>query len=296
MGYFNLKTTTLGGKQLWADVQVLPPWRIQQQVLSGHYRLLDEKNVRHAWGTFEACQHKLAAICREQRLEPPRGEVVLILHGLFRTRGAMRPLAEYLEQQGGLTVVNVGYPTTRGTIAEHAARLDRVIGHLEHVDTLHFVAHSLGNLVVRQWLHDYQQRERPVKVGRMVMLAPPNHRPVLARKLAPFDITHQIGGHALQQLAHDWESIAPGLATPDFDFGILAGGRGNLAGYNPLVPGDDDLVVSVASTKLAGARDFRRVASVHTFLMNQKQVQEYTLRFLQHGHFEDNASRTPILP
>ena len=73
-----------------------------------------------------------------------------------------------------------------------------------------------------------------------------------------------------------------------------AGGKGDDRGYNPLVPGDDDLVVSVASTKLAGATDFRVLPVKHTFMMDDKTVQEYTLRFLQKGWFESDIDRQPL--
>ena len=76
-------------------------------------------------------------------------------------------------------------------------------------------------------------------------------------------------------MATGWEALEPKLATPHFEFGILAGGKGDGRGYNPLIPGDDDAVVTVESTRLAGARDFRVLPVLHSFFMNDKRVQEY---------------------
>ncbi len=52
----NIPAATLGGKQFWADEFVHGSWRIQRNVLSGHYRLLDPDNTRRAWGTWDHCQ------------------------------------------------------------------------------------------------------------------------------------------------------------------------------------------------------------------------------------------------
>ena len=57
----------------------------------------------------------------------------------------------------------------------------------------------------------------------------------------------------------------------------------------------DDGTVSVATTRLAGARDFRLVSARHTFIMNNPKVLEFTARFIQKGHFESELKRQPIL-
>jgi hypothetical protein len=84
------------------------------------------------------------------------------------------------------------------------------------------------------------------------------------------------------------------LTIPSCEFGILAGGRGDDIGRNPLLDGDDDFVVSVAETRLAGARDFMVVPALHTVIMDHPAVQEYTVRFLQQGFFQSAERRCPI--
>ena len=126
------------------------------------------------------------------------------------------------------------------------------------------------------------------------MLTPPNHQPHLATKLVRGVVAEFIAGTAAKEMAFGWKALEPKLATPEFDFGILAGGRGDDRGYNPLISGDDDAVVTVESTKLAGARDFRVLPALHSTFMNDAKVQEYTVRFLNEGHFESEGTRQPI--
>jgi hypothetical protein len=289
----------LGGKQFWADVHFFRDWRIQREVLTGHHRLLSPKNVRVAWGSLDACLAKLGEIRQAQHLPPMSGKAVVVLHGLGRSRGAMGRLAAKLREDGDYHVFNVGYPTLMGSVGEHAKTLDSVIRSLEGVEEINFVCHSLGNLVVRRWLYDTrdpdtgQPRENE-RLGRMVMLGPPNQRPELAGTVGRVKLATTIGGKAFRELAEGWDDLAPTLLTPPLSFGIIAGGRGDERGYNPLVPGDDDMIVSVESTKLAGASDFLVLPVLHTFMMNDVQVQECVLRFLRSGYFTATDSVLPL--
>ena len=297
MKYLSSKTS--GGKQFWADVWFFHDYRIQRHALTHHHRLLDGDNCRQASGAFEECREKLDEIRARDGLAPMQGRAVMVLHGLFRHRGTMEKLRAALTAAGGYTVFCMGYPTTRGSVLDHARALDSAVRSLEGITEINFVAHSLGNLVVRHWLHDLAAERRSLpegqKFGRMVMLTPPNHQPQMATKLVRGAVAEFVAGAAAQELASKWGTLAPNLATPHFDFGILAGGRGDDRGYNPLIPGDDDAVITVASTRLAGARDFRVLPVLHSVFMNDAKVQQYTMNFLNHGHFESDTERQPIV-
>lgn len=299
----NLQTPTLGGKQLWADELFFHEWHIQRNVVTGHYRLLDPSEIRLAWGTFEECQSRLEDVKNEMKLPPMRGKVVLTLHGLFRSRTAFNKLATYLAEKGNYTVLRVGYPSTRAGLDEHARSLASIVENLgPEVEEIDFVAHSLGNLVIRHYLGDQTQpdlgRQPDSRIKRIVMLAPPNHRPKRAELWAgdgligrAYDV---VVGDVGRQLADGWPDIEPKLATPCCEFGILAGGRGDGQGWHASLEGDDDGTVSVTETRLLGARDFRVFPVRHTFIMNDSRVMESALRFLEDGHFESDETRQPI--
>jgi hypothetical protein len=296
MQYISSKTG--GGKQFWADVWFFHDWRIQRNALTRHHRLLDGDNLRHEFGTFDACRAKLDEIRLRDNLPPMEGKAVIILHGLFRHRATMEKLRAALAQNGNYKVFCMGYPTTRGGVADHAHSLDSAVKSLEGISEINFVAHSLGNLVVRHWLADMATESRTLpagqKFGRMVMLTPPNQQPQLATTLVKGALAQFVAGPAAQQMANGWDALEPKLATPHFEFGILAGGRGDARGYNPLIPGDDDAVITVESTRLAGARDFRVLPVMHSTFMNDSKVHEYVISFLTAGHFESDNQRQPL--
>ncbi|WP_425397076.1 esterase/lipase family protein [Aeoliella sp.] len=299
-GLPNVKSSTSGGQQFWGDVRYHAGYRIQQHALTGHHRLLDPDYQRIAWGMLSSCEAALRDIRQEQPELKNSPTAVVFLHGLFRTRWSMSRIAERVGKETGWQPIVLGYPSTRGSVGDHAKMLAKTINHLDDVQQIHFVAHSLGNLVIRYWLgnkaHQNVWGRSGRKIGRMVMLGPPNHRPSLAQTLVPIDANHIIAGEAGLELQNDWEKLEPKLATPSFDFGILAGGTADGAGHNPLIPGDDDMIVGVDETRLTGARDFRVLQVIHATMMDEDVTQEMTARFLQHGYFESPEARAPLEP
>ncbi len=286
-----LSKRTLGGVQFWTDELVFREWRIQQNVLSGHYRLLDGDNRRHVSGTFQQCRERLEQIKQEQSLELIRGRVLVVLHGLAGHRGNVSGLCEFVAKDTDLTPISVGYASTRGTLDSHAAALAKVIEHLgPDVTEINFIGYSMGNVVIRRYLHDHPDQ----RIKRFAMIAPPNHGVERATKWNDNTVFLSVVGGAAHQLGAGWKSTAGKLAKPQCEFGIIAGGRENDEGFSADVPGDDDWLISVDTTRLAGAADFTIVPMIHQMLPFDTRVRERCRRFIEHGYFVDQDSRQPI--
>lgn len=294
----NLPTITLGGEQFWSDEAVRNGWRVQLNAMTGHHRLLDNKDVRRAWGTHELCHAKLAEVAKTENWPPLKPRVVITLHGLIRTREAMAGMGGYLQKEGDYEWINVGYASTRRSIDQHAESLAKIIADLEGVEEINFVCHSLGNIVVRRYFGEATAAEPKWKpdprIKRFVMLAPPNNGAELAKRFKGNKLVAMVLGPSGKQLGGEWETVSTKLAVPSCEFGIVAGGNGTDDGLTPLIAGDDDFVVAVAETRLPGARDFRTVNLLHGQLMNNPQVRQYALQFLQRGYFEAADERQPI--
>jgi pimeloyl-ACP methyl ester carboxylesterase len=230
-------------------------------------------------------------------------------------------------QKGGYQVFNVEYPSTQQDIAEIARSLRHIVNHLDGIEEINFVGHSMGNIVIRHYLGDLEgkggqapfvrstlravpansacppfpaaneeaaDRRAKARFGRFVMLGPPNQGARLAEVLADNGLFRQIAGDAGQQLGVDWPQLEKRLATPKFEFGIIAGGRNGPKGYNPMLEGDNDGVISVETAKLPGAHDFVVVPVLHSFIMDDAKVQQYTLSFMKHGYFVSAQQRRPL--
>ena len=216
-----------------------------------------------------------------------RGTVVLV-HGLGRTRWSMAPVA-WAARRRGYAVLNWGYPSRRGTVAAHAAALAAALERLvaEGPGPVHLVTHSLGGIVVRAALAQPEAAAWRDRLGRIVMLAPPNQGSELADRLRAWSVPRRVLGPAGMALGTGPDALPRvlGALPPGLEVGVIAGDRA----WSPLLgrwmPRPHDGKVSVASTRVAGMTDFAVVARGHTFLMLAPEVHARIFAFLSRGRF-----------
>jgi hypothetical protein len=282
----NWKLPTLGGKQMWTDHFWRQGWRIQQNAMTGHWRLLDGNNVRHAWGNRAACD----AALQQQGLgdELAGAQAIVLLHGLMRSASSMSGLAQSLSDTLERPLINFEYASTRSSIGDHAAALRELIAGLPAEVRLSFVGHSMGNIVVRHALGDWQRagdQATLARVERVVMLGPPNQGAAIARQLAKTGIFGWVTGKGGMELGPNWTDFEAKLAIPPCPFGIVAGHLPESNLRNPLIDGASDFVVSVEETHLPGETDFLEVPRLHSFLMDDPVVQQAVANFILYQRF-----------
>jgi pimeloyl-ACP methyl ester carboxylesterase len=150
---------------------------------------------------------------------------------------------------------------------------------------VHFVTHSLGGILVRYYYADHNVD----RVGRVVMLAPPNQGSKVSDALRDVPGFDWLNGPAGAQLGKGEDSLPLSLGTPDFEFAVIAGNRSIDPISSAILDNPDDGKVSVEDTKLEGMSDFRVVEVSHAYIMKDDEVIELVLRFLQTGSFAENG-------
>ena len=187
----------------------------------------------------------------------------------------------------GFETVNIGYPSRHHTVEELA---DIAVPEgveacraKQNVERIHFVTHSLGGILVRQFLTGHELEE----LGRVVMLAPPNQGSAAVDELADLPGFDWLNGPAGRQLGKGESSVPLRLGPADFELGIIAGSRTIDPITSAVLDNPDDGRVSVVDTRLEGMSDFVVVEHSHAFIMRMREPIELTIRFLTRGSFAD---------
>lgn len=198
---------------------------------------------------------------------------IALVHGYLANRYMLAVLAARLKRRG-FAPSAWGYWNIRCSLLVHADRFARRLEQLDadpEVDVLHLVTHSMGGIVARAALDRY----RPRKLGRVVMLAPPNH--------GSFVATRAVGtfGRFLKPVAE--LSTAPDSLVnllpmpPDLDLGVIAA--------------EFDALVSEASTRPDVPHAFAALPTWHTGLLFSRETATLVSSFLATGRFPE-----PVIP
>jgi len=213
-----------------------------------------------------------------------KNEYVVMLHGIMHTSLLMRPLEKYLTKNG-YDVLNLNYPSTKYTVQELIERTAKNIDKLitDKNRTVHFIGYSMGGLLIRGILAQY----RPAHLGRVVLLAIPNHGSEVADFLKNNFLYRKFFGPAGQQLGTKTiKALEPILGKVDYELGIIAGNFSLDPFCSYLIPGSNDGKVSVESTKLNGMKQHIVLSVSHILFPRSKEVQRQTLSFLESGEFK----------
>ena len=213
-------------------------------------------------------------------------ECVVLLHGLMRGATSMNKMQKELDEAGFITA-NIEYPSRDHTIEELAdiAVPDGLAACREHdgIERIHFVTHSLGGILVRQFLSTNDVPE----LGRVVMLGPPNQGSLAADEMVDVPGYDWINGPAGKQLGKGEESVPLKLGPANFELGVIAGNRTIDPITSSVLPNPDDGRVSVEDTKLDGMTDFVVVDHSHAFMMRMQRPIDLTIAFLKNGKFSE---------
>ena len=190
----------------------------------------------------------------------------MLVHGLGAPAMVMRPMQKRFEQVGYRTRL-FGYPSLVGRIENHGRGLAAVLAKLAGepgVGAIHLVTHSMGGIVARCALQLTRER-----IGRIVMLAPPNRGSPVATRARRFVGRALTPVEQLSQHEGSWIHSAPAL--DGLDVGIVTASH--------------DWVIGPGNTLLPDQRDHIVIRGFHSPLVWQHSAFVQALHYLRHGRF-----------
>ncbi len=206
---------------------------------------------------------------------------VILVHGLWMN-GMEMSLLRHRLNRFGYQPWSFRYSSTRLDLTEIATRLNTFVEQVP-AQTIHFVGHSLGGLVVLK-LFEVFPSQRP---GRIIALGTPYHGSEAARRFIRFPGSQHLIGPSITQLLEGnvpaWSGerdLGVIAGTLNFGFGRLIGAVGHLG----------DGTIRLEETRIPEARDFITLRVSHMGLVVSRRVATEVYHFLEHGRFSTVSS------
>ena len=204
---------------------------------------------------------------------------VVLVHGFFRRGRNMRYLAQKLEQKGYIAFAPT-LPTTFSNVRECSEALSQMIEKsVRSGGIVHFVGHSMGGLVIR----DYLSRHVVEGLGRVVLIGTPNGGTPHANLLLELPYSGKIF-EGLADLAEPGPDITPPLNSPAPEIGIIIGTKPDFV-RNVLLPGENDGLVTSYSVRQVHASDEISIPCMHEQIHWRDDTAEFVASFLETGKF-----------
>lgn len=209
-----------------------------------------------------------------------QNEIIVLVHGFFRTRRDMAFLARYF-QKNGYATFRPTLPTVFSSLDQCTAQFEKKLQQLPRdCDRIHFVGHSMGGLIIRQFL----ARNMVAGLGRCVLIGTPNNGTDLAEfaeKYCKFSLRIF---KPIQSFLPGKLVIASPRNNPPPEIGVIAGNRNNIL-LGRFFKQESDGRVPVDSVCFDGLQEFVTVPYNHLQIHHREKVAALVLKFIRTGCF-----------
>lgn len=212
------------------------------------------------------------------KIDETKDRHVVCLHGLARSKFSMALLARFLASDCFI-VHNIGYASRHAPLSTLITQIELDLRQrIPEGSEVYFVGHSLGGLLLRF----VSVRTQTVFAWRRgVLLGSPNQGARIARFVRRVPLLSNFFGPVL----HDIAEATWSTEEPVCDLAVIAGGTGTSVGFMPLLPGDNDGLVTLSETDLPHAKLQSVIPVPHPILMLHPRAIHMIRRFLKTGDF-----------
>ena len=210
------------------------------------------------------------------------GETVVLIHGLARGNIAMKAMAKRIVA-AGYNVQQVGYKSMGETpelvLNDVTEQINACCATLE--TPVHLVGHSLGGILARAYLGENSLPN----LKSVVLIGSPNKGTPIVDAFKEKWWMKLVGDVALS-LNTENKGFLNSLKAPDYPLGVIAGVVKEGGLFSDDIPGDDDGLVPLESTKVEGMNDFIILNVGHGKMRDDETVIAQLLHYLKEGKFK----------
>jgi hypothetical protein len=192
-------------------------------------------------------------------------------------------------KKSGYSVKNYGYNSLYTDLDTLGLKLYREIAEIPE-DSVSFVTHSMGALVVRSMYNYLDTARRFPVINKMVMLAPPNKGAEIADFFSSNALINTLLGPNLVKMRTDSCSYANKLPLPNRgEAGVIIGIKKKHFWFNSSIKEKNDSYLTPQRAILGIEKDLAIINEVHTLMTVKTLVIDLVCRFLKSGSFTNSA-------
>ncbi len=209
-------------------------------------------------------------------------ELVIFLHGIWMPGTEMKLLKSRVKR-AGFQVKTFSYQSILKSPVENFSALEMFIRE-QNDSTLHFVAHSLGGLLVMEMI----RRGAIPTNSKIILLASPVNGSQVARSLKGTILGKILLGQSESLLTRGKLD----LDLSNYQVATIAGNSSfGLGRVLVRFEGEYDGTVSVQETRIEGAKDQLVLPLTHTGIVFSRQVAQNCIHFLKNASFQSRSTR-----
>ncbi len=210
---------------------------------------------------------------------------VYLLHGYGSNKSIMNKIKKDLTK-ANFIVENYAYPAFYVDLDSLGEKLYLDISH-ENYDSVSFITHSMGGLVVRNMLKYSGSDISFPKIFRILMIAPPNRGADIADFFKNTKLLKIMLGPNVEKMETDSFSYANQLPIPiNTELGIIVGESKYKAGYNWFIGKKNDGLLIPERVYLGNEKDVAIVNYSHLGVVKNKKPRKLIVNFIKTGKFE----------
>lgn len=207
-------------------------------------------------------------------------ELVIFMHGLWRSFRAMEPIVKEVST-AGFSTLNVPYPSYKENLEAMVKRVKELVEvEQESYRKIHFVTHSLGGVIVRDYLNTHGH----TKCDRVVMLAPPLQGSRIVDWLQSNRMQFVLGP-AGTFLSTEEMALCPDALPNNVETAVIMGNKVRIPLLHKIINEESDGIVRVGSGVAPGVKEFKVISADHTLITLHQDVLDGVPKFLSTGSF-----------
>jgi triacylglycerol esterase/lipase EstA (alpha/beta hydrolase family) len=201
-------------------------------------------------------------------------EAIVLVHGLWM-KGPELLYIYYKLWRQGYRIYSFRYPSIFKTAEENATKLSQFVSNID-APVIHFVAHSLGGLVVNHLL----QKDDINKIGKVVLIGSPVNGSGVAKKLSQNKFLKCLLGKSIVKGLFGDVPVWSDKRKTCVIAGIKGLGAGHiLAHYEMQKPNDG--TVNLNETKIEKVDESHEIPRSHFMLLFSNEVVKIIVQFLK---------------